>query len=75
MSHPEKRICSLQRLQFIHMAMCLISIIALILASDSCYKIFLGPDRCQHSAYGYFHTAPPTFYSRFFWQVLSMLVL
>jgi len=56
MSHPEKRICSLKRLQFIHMAMCLISIIALILASinlasDSCYKIFLGPDRCQHSAY------------------------
>jgi hypothetical protein len=56
MCHPEKRICSLKRLQFIHIATCLISIIALILssinlASDSCYKIFLGPDRCQNSAY------------------------
>jgi hypothetical protein len=56
MSHPEKRICSLKRLQFLHMMMCLISIIALTLASinlasDSCYKTFLDPDRCQHSAY------------------------
>lgn len=56
MTHPEKRIYSLKRLQFLHMVMCLISIVALILssinlASDSCYKIFLGPDRCQHSAY------------------------
>jgi hypothetical protein len=56
MSRPEKRICSLNRLQFIHIAMFLISIIALSLASinlasDSCYKLFLGPDRCQHSAY------------------------
>jgi len=56
MSRPEKRISSLKRLQYLHIIMCLISIIALILASinlasDSCYKIFLGPDRCQHSAY------------------------
>ena len=56
MTHPEKRICSLKRLQYFHFAMCLITIIALILASinlasDSCYKIFLAPDRCQHSAY------------------------
>jgi succinate dehydrogenase hydrophobic anchor subunit len=56
MSRPEKRIYSLKRLQFLHIIMFLISIIALILASinlasDSCYKIFLGPDRCQHSAY------------------------
>jgi hypothetical protein len=55
-NRPEKRICSLKRLQFLHIAMCLISIIALILssinlASDSCYKTFLGPDRCQHSPY------------------------
>jgi len=56
MTHPEKRICSLKRLQYFHLVMCFISIIALILssinlASDSCYKIFLGPDRCQNSAY------------------------
>ena len=56
MTDPEKRRCSLKRLQFFHLAMCFIGISALILASinlasDSCYKIFLGPDRCQHSAY------------------------
>ena len=56
MSRPQQRMCSLQRLKFIHMVMCLISIIALILASinlasDSCYKKFLGPYRCQNSAY------------------------
>lgn len=56
MTEPGKRRCSLKRLQFFHLVMCFITIIALILASinlasDSCYKIFLGPDRCQHSAY------------------------
>jgi hypothetical protein len=56
MTHPGKRICSLKRLQYFHLVMCIISIIALILASinlasDSCYKIFLGPNRCHHSAY------------------------
>jgi hypothetical protein len=56
MSRPHKHLCSLQRLKLIHITMCLISIVALILssinlASDSCYKIFLGPDQCQHSAY------------------------
>lgn len=56
MTDPEKRLCSLKRLQFLHLTMCLVAIVALILASinlasDSCYKIFLGPDRCQYSAY------------------------
>ena len=56
MSRPKQRLCSLKRVQFIHMAMCLVSIVALIfasinLASDSCYKILLGSYRCQHSAY------------------------
>jgi hypothetical protein len=56
MTQPEKRICSLRRLQYFHLTLGVISIIALILsslnlASDSCYKIYLGPDRCQHSAY------------------------
>lgn len=56
MTEPAKRLCSLKRLQFFHLAMCFVGIIALILASinlasDSCYKVFLGPDRCQHSAY------------------------
>ncbi|CAF3529102.1 unnamed protein product [Rotaria socialis] len=55
MSRSNMRICSLQRLQFVHMAMCLVSIVALILtsinlASDSCYKLFLGPDRCENSS-------------------------
>ena len=56
MSRSQHHQCSLQRLKLIHVAMFLISTVALILASinlasDSCYKIFLGPDRCQHSAY------------------------
>ncbi|CAF1016571.1 unnamed protein product [Adineta steineri] len=56
MSHPQKHLSSLQRLKLLHLAMFISSIIALILssinlASDSCYKIFLGPDRCQDSAY------------------------
>lgn len=56
MSRSNIRICSLQRLQFINVAMCLVAIVALILtsinlASDSCYKVFLGPDRCQTSSH------------------------
>ena len=55
-SHPEKRVCSLERLQFLYLGMGLVVIVALILASinlasDSCYKIFFGPDRCEHAAY------------------------
>ena len=55
-SHPEKRICSLERLQFLYLGMGLVATVALVLASinlasDSCYKIFFGPDRCEHVAY------------------------
>lgn len=55
-SHPEKRICSLERLQFLYLGMGLVGTVALVLASinlasDSCYKIFFGPDRCEHAAY------------------------
>ncbi|CAF2698878.1 unnamed protein product [Rotaria sp. Silwood2] len=56
MSRSNMRVCSLQRIRLIHMAICLVSIVAIILtsinlASDSCYKIFLGPDRCRHSSH------------------------
>jgi len=56
MSRSHKTMCSLERLQFFYLVMGLIVIIALVLssinlASDSCYKVFLGPDRCEHSAY------------------------
>ena len=55
-SRSHKTICSLERLQFFHLVFALIVIVALVLAainlaSDSCYKVFLGPDRCEHSAY------------------------
>jgi hypothetical protein len=54
--HPKKQICSLQRFRFIHMIICLITILALILssihlASDSCYKPYLEVDECQQLAY------------------------
>jgi succinate dehydrogenase hydrophobic anchor subunit len=79
MSHPEKRICSLQRLQFLHMVMCLISIIALILASinlasDTCYKTFLGPDRCQYSPY-LIKIILVTFFSFMFVQICITIVM
>ena len=56
MTRPRRHICALQRLQFIHILMGMVLVVALVLvsinlASDSCYKIFLGPDRCQHAAY------------------------
>jgi hypothetical protein len=79
MSNPEKRICSLQRLQFIHMIMCLISIIALILASinlasDACYKTFLGPDQCHHSPY-LIKIILVTFFSLMFVQICITSVM
>ena len=75
----EKRICSFQRLQFLHLAMCLVSIIALILtsinlASDACYKTFLGPDRCQYSPY-LIKIILVTFFSLMFVQVCLTSVM
>jgi hypothetical protein len=79
MSRPQKHLCSLQRLKLIHMAMFLISIVALVLASinlasDSCYKIFLGPDRCQHSAY-LIKIILVTFFSFTFVQICITIVM
>ncbi|CAF1297834.1 unnamed protein product [Adineta ricciae] len=56
MSHPHKNQGSFQRLKLFHVGMFIVAVIALILssinlASDSCYKIFLGPDRCHDSSY------------------------
>ncbi|UJR32066.1 hypothetical protein I4U23_019534 [Adineta vaga] len=55
-SHSHKHRGSFQRLKLFHMVMFIASVIALILASinlasDSCYKVFLGPDRCHDSSY------------------------
>jgi hypothetical protein len=79
MSRPHKHLCSLQRLKLIHMVLLLMSIVAIILASinlasDSCYKIFLGPDRCQHSAY-IIKIILVTFFSFTFVQICITIVM
>jgi hypothetical protein len=55
MTYPKKPNCSLYRFQFLHIAICIIIIIALILSSinlvsNSCPAIYFESDQCHHSA-------------------------
>jgi hypothetical protein len=55
-SQQDKHICSFERLRLFHCTIGVLSIAALVLASinlasDSCYKSFLGPDDCHQSAH------------------------